>query len=101
MARAVRHDGRPAMADDPRFANAAMRKQNEDELDRIIGAWTTRHDRWEITEMLQRAGVAAIPTFSNKDIITDPHLRERGFLVDLTILKSASAPTPGCRGRCR
>ena len=42
--------GRPAMADDPRFANAAMRKQNEDELDRIIGAWTARRDRWDITE---------------------------------------------------
>ncbi len=60
-----------------------MRKQNEDELDRIIGAWTARRDRWDITELLQRAGVAAIPTFSNKDIITDRHLRERGFLVDL------------------
>ena len=75
--------GRPAMADDPSFLNAALRKQNEDELDRIISAWTASRDRWEITEMLQRAGVAAIPTFSNKDIITDRHLRERGFLVDL------------------
>ena len=27
--------------------------------------------------------MAAIPTFGNKDIATDPHLRERGFLVDL------------------
>jgi crotonobetainyl-CoA:carnitine CoA-transferase CaiB-like acyl-CoA transferase len=75
--------GQPAMAADPRFVSAALRKENEDELDRIIGAWTARRDRWEITELLQRAGVAAIPTFSNKDIITDRHLRERGFLVDL------------------
>jgi formyl-CoA transferase len=52
-------------------------------LDRIINAWTAQRDRWELTEMLQRAGVAAIPTFTNKDVVSDPHLRERGFLVDL------------------
>lgn len=75
--------GKPSMADDPRFSSAALRKQNEDELDRIITTWTAERDRWTITETLQRAGVAAIPTFGNKDIATDPHLRERGFLVDL------------------
>jgi crotonobetainyl-CoA:carnitine CoA-transferase CaiB-like acyl-CoA transferase len=75
--------GKPSMADERRFDTAAARKQNEDELDRIISAWTSTRDRWEITEMLQRAGVAAMPTFTNKDIALDPHLRERGFLVDL------------------
>jgi crotonobetainyl-CoA:carnitine CoA-transferase CaiB-like acyl-CoA transferase len=71
------------MADDLRFANAAARKRNEDEMDRIINEWTSARDRWAITEMLQRAGVAAMPTFSNKDLAHDPHMRERGFLVDL------------------
>ncbi len=75
--------GPPSMADDPRFATAPARKRHEDELDRIISAWTSSRDRWEITELLQRAGVAAIPTFTNKDLATDRHLRERGFLVDL------------------
>jgi len=75
--------GKPSMADDPRFRAAAARKQNEHELDRVISAWTSQRDRWEITELLQRAGVAAFPTLGNKDIATDPHLRERGFLVDL------------------
>ena len=32
---------------------------------------------------LQRAGVAAFPTLSNKDLAHDPHLRERGYLVEL------------------
>jgi crotonobetainyl-CoA:carnitine CoA-transferase CaiB-like acyl-CoA transferase len=75
--------GQSSMADAPRFSTAAARKQNEDELDRIISAWTSERDRWEITELLQRAGVAAIPTFTNKDVIDDRHMRERGFLVDL------------------
>lgn len=75
--------GKPSMAADPRFADAAARKRNEDELDRIISAWTGTRDRWEITETLQRAGVAALPSFTNKDVAHDPHMRERGFLVDL------------------
>jgi crotonobetainyl-CoA:carnitine CoA-transferase CaiB-like acyl-CoA transferase len=57
--------------------------RNEDELDRIINAWTSARDRWQITELLQRAGVAAMPTFTNQDVAEDLHLRERGFLVDL------------------
>lgn len=75
--------GKSSMADDPRFASAAARKNNEAELDRIVSAWTSQRDRWEVTEMLQRAGVAAIPTYTNKDVAEDRHLRERGFLIEL------------------
>jgi crotonobetainyl-CoA:carnitine CoA-transferase CaiB-like acyl-CoA transferase len=75
--------GQPALASDARFNTALARKRNEDELDRIIGAWTSTRDRWQVTELLQRAGVAAMPTFTNIDVVRDPHMRERGFLVDL------------------
>jgi crotonobetainyl-CoA:carnitine CoA-transferase CaiB-like acyl-CoA transferase len=73
----------PAMADDARFRTAPARKRNEAELDRIISAWTSQRDRWEITETLQRAGVAAIPMYTNEDAAKDRHMRERGFLVEL------------------
>jgi crotonobetainyl-CoA:carnitine CoA-transferase CaiB-like acyl-CoA transferase len=72
-----------ALAHDPRFASAPLRKQNEDELDAIITRWTSERDRWEAAELLQRYGVAAMPTLTNKDLALDPHLRERGFLVEL------------------
>jgi crotonobetainyl-CoA:carnitine CoA-transferase CaiB-like acyl-CoA transferase len=75
--------GQPALVSDARFANAALRKQNEDELDAIITRWTSERDRWDAAELLQQAGVAAIPTLTNKDLVFDPHLRERGFLVEL------------------
>jgi len=74
--------GNPALADDPRFKIASLRKQNEDALDEIVTAWTRQHDRWEITRMLQAAGVAAFPALSNKDLAEDPHLLERGFLAE-------------------
>ena len=75
--------GKPSMAGDPRFCSAELRKQNETELDAIITAWTSERDRWDVTELLQGAGVAAIPTFTNEDVAKDPHMRERGFMVEL------------------
>jgi crotonobetainyl-CoA:carnitine CoA-transferase CaiB-like acyl-CoA transferase len=73
----------PALACDARFATAALRKQNEEELDAIITRWTSERDRWEAAALLQQAGVAAMPTLTNKDLALDAHLRERGFLVEL------------------
>jgi crotonobetainyl-CoA:carnitine CoA-transferase CaiB-like acyl-CoA transferase len=75
--------GKPELAGDARFATAPLRKQNEDELDAIITSWTSDRDRWEAAERLQQAGVAAMPTLTNKDIALDSHLRGRGFLVEL------------------
>lgn len=75
--------GQPALAGDSRFRDAAARKQNEDALDEIISNWTRARDRWDVTRELQRAGVAAFPSMSNKDLATDEHLRERGYLVEL------------------
>ena len=75
--------GKPELAQDPRFSTPSARKQNEDELDSIISGWTCTRDRWEVTEALQRAGVAAFPSMSNKDLATNEHLRQRGYLVQL------------------
>jgi crotonobetainyl-CoA:carnitine CoA-transferase CaiB-like acyl-CoA transferase len=74
--------GQPALASDARFRDAASRKQNEDALDEIITRWTRERDRWDVARELQRVGVAAFPAMSNKDLATDEHLRERGFLVE-------------------
>jgi crotonobetainyl-CoA:carnitine CoA-transferase CaiB-like acyl-CoA transferase len=75
--------GQPNLADDPRFLTAALRKQNQEELDRIIGSWTAARDRWAAAEILQAAGVAAFPTLGPKDLVEDPHMRARGYHVQL------------------
>lgn len=75
--------GQPELASDPRFKNVQLRKQNEAQLDEIITQWTSQRDRWEVTELLQKAGVAAYPPMSNKDLAESAHLRERGYLVQL------------------
>lgn len=75
--------GRPELVEDARFRTAELRKRNEAALDGIISEWTRTRERWELTEALQRAGVAAFPTLNNRDVATDSHLLARGFLVEL------------------
>jgi len=73
--------GKPELAADKRFADVTARKANEDALEEIISVWTKERDRWEITEVLQKVGIAAFPSMSNKDLATNPHLQSRGYLV--------------------
>lgn len=73
----------PALARDARFALAADRKANEDELDRRIEEWTRTRDRWQVTELLQGAGVAAFPSLSPEDLANDPHLAARDYFETL------------------
>ena len=75
--------GKAELADDPRFKTATLRKRNEVLLDETITSWTKARDRWDMTRLLQNAGVAAFPSMSNKDLTEDPHLRARGYLVQL------------------
>ena len=75
--------GQPALATDARFKSAELRKKNEAALDAIITAWTSGRSKWEAAETLQRAGVAAFPSMSNRDLGEDKALMERGYLVQL------------------
>jgi crotonobetainyl-CoA:carnitine CoA-transferase CaiB-like acyl-CoA transferase len=75
--------GRPELGADPRFVTLADRKANEDALGGEITAWTSVRDRWEITLLLQAAGVAAFPSMSSRDLAEDPQLVERGFFTCL------------------
>jgi benzylsuccinate CoA-transferase BbsF subunit len=75
--------GRPDLATDPRFATLADRKQHEDALEELIGAWTVTLTAEEATKRLQTVGVAAFPALTNKDLAMDQHLDSRGFFVEL------------------
>ncbi|UCG83039.1 MAG: CoA transferase [Dehalococcoidia bacterium] len=73
----------PELAGDRRFAEARMRWRNQDELDRIIAVWTLEHTHYEVMQILQEAGVAAVPSFNCEEIYTDRHFKERGFIRDI------------------
>ncbi|WEJ59764.1 CoA transferase [Devosia sp. FJ2-5-3] len=75
--------GQPKLASDPRFADLGRRRDNEDELTKIIGDWTRGQDKHELAGRLQAAGVAAAPVQTPKDVAEDPYLAHRGFFTEL------------------
>ena len=69
--------GHPEWADDPRFATLLERLQNQDELDRLITAWTSGREHYEVMHLLQAARVKSAPVLDGKQILFDPQFRER------------------------
>lgn len=75
--------GNPDWARDDRFSDTYSRKANEEELDRLISDWTINHTPYEAMEILQRAGVAAMPSFNSEELFNNPHLKERGCFTEV------------------
>ena len=73
--------GRPDLAKDPRFVDAASRKANEKDLDDLLEAWTRARDRDWIVQTLTDAGVAAAPSRDARDLYADRHMRQRDAFV--------------------
>lgn len=75
--------GRPELRTDPRFYVNAVRVENVEELDEIIGAWLRRHDRDEALQLLEAAQVAAAPVYEVDDIFNDPQFQARQSIVEV------------------
>jgi len=73
--------GNPAWAKDTRFADQFRRWHNQDEIDKHIAEWALNYSDYELMEMLQKVGVAAVPAFDSEELFTDPHCRERNVFV--------------------
>ncbi|MBI4766308.1 MAG: CoA transferase [Deltaproteobacteria bacterium] len=69
--------GRPELIEDARFHHPPDRLINQEVLDDLINQWTKDKDYYEVTKLLQEAGVAAAPSLSSEGLFKDPHLRER------------------------
>jgi crotonobetainyl-CoA:carnitine CoA-transferase CaiB-like acyl-CoA transferase len=87
--------GRPDLAGDPRFATAADRLARHDDLDRLVGAWTSEHDGRALMLELQARGVPAGPVMDPRDCYEDPHIRERGYFETITHKDTGTYPWPG------
>jgi benzylsuccinate CoA-transferase BbsF subunit len=75
--------GSTELLHDERFNNAENRYRNREQLDRLIEQWTSSHSHYEVTEILQKAGVASMPCFSAEELYKNPHLKERNLYVEI------------------
>lgn len=76
--------GNPPWTAEERFSDDLSRRKNQAEMDKLIEEWTIQRTPYEVMHILQRAGVAAGPVMSCKDLSEDPHMRDRGFYESLT-----------------
>jgi crotonobetainyl-CoA:carnitine CoA-transferase CaiB-like acyl-CoA transferase len=61
----------------------ASRRINKDELDTLIETWTTKQDHLEAMKILQEAGVMAGASLKVEELCGDPHIKERGCIVEI------------------
>jgi benzylsuccinate CoA-transferase BbsF subunit len=69
--------GEPQWTKETKFSTLKGRKENEEELNRLVEEWTKEHDPYDVMMILQEAGVSAGVVQNGKDLYNDPHLRER------------------------
>ncbi len=76
--------GNPAWTEDGQLADVAGRVANVAAVHEKIAEWTAQHDDRELSETLQKAGVAAAPVLNVADLLNDPHYKARGTYVEVT-----------------
>jgi len=87
--------GNPPWSHDARFATMPDRLKYQDELDRRIEEWTSRHDHIQLMNTLQNAGVKAGAVLDTAELAADPHLNQRGFFEELTHPEAGMHRYPG------
>jgi len=86
--------GRPELGDDARYADRRDRVAFVDEIDDLIEAWTEKRTKQEVMEILAGAGVPCGAVLDSVEVLADPHLRQRGFVVDLEHPTRGAYPMP-------
>lgn len=59
------------------------RKKDEDFIDGRLAAWFESKESNDVMVQLQNSGVSAGSVSNNRQLLSDPHLNERGFFVDM------------------
>ena len=88
--------GKPELASDERFRDMAGLWANHDAVDRIISEWTADKDNYELFHKLQGIGITAGPMMHEAHAFSDPHLKERGFFVEINAPEVGTHLYPGC-----
>ncbi len=103
--------GRPEWAEQERFATAADRRRDQDEIDVAIQAWVGDRPREEVTQACQERGISAGPMLDLDEVVAHPQLLARGSFIELPdhsgehILRLPNSPyrmssSPGRIERC-
>ena len=86
--------GELAWAKDPRFDTVSGRWTHRQDLDAHLAQWTATQEAHTLMHLLQFHRVPAGAVFTARDLVADPHLRERGYF---EVFTNPNAPRVGPR----
>lgn len=89
--------GMPELINDPRFKTAADRAMNIDELDAVMISWLVEHDQEELYREGQRRGLPFGLPCSSKMLLESPHLKARGYFVEVDHPMTGKVTYPGAQ----
>jgi len=87
--------GRPELASDPRYAEAAGRWDHQDPLDAAITEWTLQHEDVNAMQLLQQVGVPSGPSQDILRVFNEPQLSEAGYFTNLRTSDGELRDLPG------
>jgi crotonobetainyl-CoA:carnitine CoA-transferase CaiB-like acyl-CoA transferase len=86
---------RPGLAAEPEYAEAAGRKEHQDQIDAAITMWTMRHEDYQAMHLLQQAGVPSGPSQDILRVFNEPQLSEVGYFTNLRTNDGELRDLPG------
>jgi CoA:oxalate CoA-transferase len=72
--------GREDLGADPRFQDLKGRVEHIDEIDALVGGFTSQYDKQPLFELLMRSRVPCAPVRDLGDVVNDAHMHARGAL---------------------
>ncbi len=73
---------RDDLAEDSRFATAAVRREHRAELEEMVRAWARGKTRQELWEGLRDLAYFGAPVLSTGEVLEDPHIKERRAFIE-------------------
>ena len=86
---------RQELSDDPKFATKAERSKRWEELDDIVSAWTKQHTKQDVMERCSTVGITCGTVKEVAELLSEPYLRTRGILQDISHPMAGTVPIPG------
>jgi formyl-CoA transferase len=77
--------GRLDLVEDQRFATHIARGKHQEDLDKIIGAWTERFRTADLAARLEDAAVAVGPIYRAAEMLQDEHFAARSAIVTVPV----------------
>jgi CoA:oxalate CoA-transferase len=74
--------GRADLIGDPKYATKNARVAAMEDVDELLAGWTSSLGTAEVFKLLREAGVPCAPVRELREVVDDPHLRERGMIQD-------------------